>query len=227
VPQSNVTNKQIQSITLPNGEISLFLINSNEILKLEHFKNEKNSLFIGDYITSATLYFTTPFDILFLFIPLLGLKYEKVSDLLYEKQLDFLNLDSLDLSPICDFIEDPDDQSELLFRLNDKKVIGWIKKKIDLILSKFDELDIVKHVVTRIQFTIGLFKELLHEKWIQLLLAEYNVNEETRYFNDPINNSIIKPIKDSITKPIKDSKKRSITVSRNKKITEFFKKVKK
>ncbi|KAF9139785.1 Ribonuclease H2 subunit B [Linnemannia schmuckeri] len=116
------------------------------------------SWFVGDTIQSdGALYLITPFDPVFMLIPILDTMRQKTADaegrfLMLEgifgscsdqypslrHLADLKNIDKY-LALVCD-VRDSKSASMRTFRLDDEKVMEWLKKKVDVFVSKFETI---------------------------------------------------------------------------------------
>jgi ribonuclease H2 subunit B len=138
-------------VNLPiNGTKSLFLLSKTTLFQLQRFDGSLNSWIMGDYIVEdGSMLVATPFDALYILIPALDKqksRFSELSEILFEFDPDNHDLQkmctlSLDLSPICD-INTVDDQ--LFFRLNDQKLLDWLRKRVVYLSSQLDSIECFK-----------------------------------------------------------------------------------
>jgi len=121
-----------------------FAINKNQVCELNRVTNDPSSWFINQNVErDGSIYLATPIDPIFLLIRLLEQNRKKteesegyfcdISQMLTDaKQPGFFHLlpivETIDLCLICDVNKE---HSPTLYRLNDDKVLRWLRCKVD------------------------------------------------------------------------------------------------
>ncbi|KAI1300552.1 hypothetical protein EDD11_006097 [Mortierella claussenii] len=153
--------------------------------------------------TDGSIYIITPIDPVFVFVPILDIVRQKSS----ESQGRFLTVDSIfesdqytslrhlahlhqvekHLSLVCQVQESA---SMNTFRLDDEKTMGWLKRKVELLINKFPSIPVLVDSIAyteslpeicRIeaiaQSALRLVSAYLSEEWATKLAAEYHFPE--------------------------------------------------
>ncbi|KAG9066292.1 hypothetical protein KI688_001513 [Linnemannia hyalina] len=147
------------SMLLPcpsSGLPARYVIQDGGLYEMQMVDSEGlRSWFIGDTIQSdGALYLITPYDPVFMLIPILDTMRQKTADaegkfLLLEgifgsssdqypslrHLADLKNIDKY-LALVCDVRV----AAMKTYRLNDEKVMGWLKKKVEVFVSKFESI---------------------------------------------------------------------------------------
>ncbi|KAG0321641.1 Ribonuclease H2 subunit B [Linnemannia gamsii] len=181
------------SVLLPSPSSGLptrFVIQDGGLYEMQMVDSEGlRSWFVNDTIQSdGALYLITPFDPVFMLIPILDTMRQKtaVSEgkfLMLEgifgscsdqypslrRLADLKNMDRY-LSAICDV---RDSAAMKTFRLDDEKVMVWLKKKIDILVGKFGS---IPALVESIAYTESLPEACRSEAVTQSVLKLVSVN---------------------------------------------------
>ncbi|KAF9540462.1 Ribonuclease H2 subunit B [Mortierella hygrophila] len=147
------------SMLLPcpsSGLPARYVIQDGGLYEMQMVDSEGlRSWFIGDTIQSdGALYLITPYDPVFILIPILDIMRQKTADaegkfLLLEgifgsssdqypslrHLADLKNIDKY-LALVCDVRV----AAMKTYRLDDEKVMGWLKKKVEVFVSKFESI---------------------------------------------------------------------------------------
>jgi len=197
----------ITSLTHPkNGKSARFIINSeNEILEIQRAKRVPSSYFINQQVQEdGSFFITSPIDPLYLLLPRLEQvrgKKESGEGVYVDKLQIFMSDDNpnlryvegckyCDLSIICDV---KGDEEQKCYRLNDEKVINWLRHKVDQISEKVATLPGSMQLVRSqasgyrskkdeklsndqlLNLSIGFLSEYLPPKWHSLLAESYSI----------------------------------------------------
>ncbi|KAI8907643.1 hypothetical protein PhCBS80983_g02820 [Powellomyces hirtus] len=249
------------------GELVYFMLRPQEpcLLELQQVDgNERTSWFIDNTVQKdGSIYAFSPFDPLLLVLPILDARRRKtpetagsflsLEDLLHiEEHSEIARLTAIAALPakldsICDITSPAPDMQ--FFRLNDEKVVAWLRAKCDLIVRKFDTYTLLqslrsgekllkeKQVLeSRRHVAIRLLGDYLPPSWIVLLKDSYGLKEapvsEYVYFENvvkrPLANSNAEQQSVAAVKKAKLNHGQRALAKANKEgmksITSFFKK---
>ncbi|CAG8637152.1 28596_t:CDS:10 [Dentiscutata erythropus] len=251
-PKCQEGSGNIISITLPRPRTGLparYVLqdgNLYEALCVDY--EQQKSWFVKDTIEKdGSIVFFTQFDPIFLLIPILDNCRKKNSEfqglfLSFDDILDNPEYPSLTrLSSINNILLYMDwicDSKELLdnkvYRLNDEKVMNWLKKKVTNILPKFDNdkyksfkkinqqlddeiVDEEHRHEHRLKYTLEIVMEYLPNYWVEQLKKEYNFEELGTWDNSTVvymsaistDNRVKQPVEKDTSSTVK---KRKLTV---------------
>ncbi|CAG8465225.1 7756_t:CDS:10 [Paraglomus brasilianum] len=202
------SNESLLSIRLPHprtGQAVRYILQDQTLLEIRKLDCEsQRSWFIGSTVQSdGSLFCLTPIDPLFVLIPILDTCRRKTSDsnglfIPLEDILDGEQYPSLPKLSVLNNIEkyvgwvcdcQVMNSGKVVFRLNDEKVMAWLKLKISHILSNFDSFNSLKQLIQhmnndsiddrlqkeiRLKATIEIVMEYLPLLWRERLMAVYN-----------------------------------------------------
>ena len=141
---------QFSVLPLANGSNALFVVTGSGLFQLQKFNSDLNSWAIGDYIVmDGTLMVATPYEPLFLLLPALVKQTERFTtlyDVLYAFDAEhtaLLNLSNIkvDLAMVCDVLENDDEPLQPYCKLNEDKLMKWLKKKVDRLAVHLDSME--------------------------------------------------------------------------------------
>ncbi|CAG8648079.1 3814_t:CDS:2, partial [Acaulospora morrowiae] len=263
--QENTEN--IVSIRLPHPRTGLparYIIQEGELLEVQRVDcGSRKSWFIEDTVhKDGSFLFFTRIDPLFLMLPILDVCRRKNSesqgffhtleDMLFNQ--DFPSMTRLssvnNISTYLEWICDSQDlnQENKVYRLNDDKLMNWLKTKVTNILSNFDEHKALKQLSEQLDNSTvddrhiqEVIMEYLPNYWTEQLKKEYTFDELGKWSSQGIVymtevSSVYRENRQQIEKEIKQSvKKRKLTHGQSslakanktgmKKMTSFFTKV--
>ncbi|KAF9998391.1 Ribonuclease H2 subunit B [Entomortierella chlamydospora] len=196
------------SMLLPNpssGLPSRYVIQGGELYEMQMVDSEDlRSWFVRDTIQSdGSLYFITPIDPVFMFIPILDIvrqrtsesegRFLSIQDIFESDQYTSMrNLSQLSkveqyLALVCDV---QDSVTVKTFRVDDSRVMDWLKRKMEALVSKFES---VTALVDSIAYTeslpaacrseaitqsaLRLVSAYLSDSWAAKLASEYKFPE--------------------------------------------------
>ncbi|KAF9918129.1 Ribonuclease H2 subunit B [Linnemannia zychae] len=143
-----------------SGLPARFVIQDGKLYEMQMIDSEGlRSWFIGETIQSdGALYLITPFDPVFMFIPILDIMRQKTSSYdgkylmlegifgssndQYPSMRHLADLKDVDryLSLVCDVRDSTSSGAMKTFRLDDEKVMEWLKRKMETFVSKFETI---------------------------------------------------------------------------------------
>ncbi|KAF9937880.1 Ribonuclease H2 subunit B [Mortierella alpina] len=207
-PQVPAGSQDPISILLPNpssGLPSRYVIQDGQLYELQASDSEGlRSWFIEDTIQSdGSLYLITPMDPVFMFIPILDIMRQKTQNtegrfLILEdifesdqyaslRQLTQLQHIERDLRLVC---EVRDSSALKTFRLDDAKVMSWLKRKVDALVNKFEMVPALRNSIAYTealpeacrseaitQASLRIVSAYLSDSWATELSAEYQFPE--------------------------------------------------
>ncbi|CAO3570107.1 unnamed protein product [Mortierella alpina] len=196
------------SILLPNpssGLPSRYVIQDGQLFELQASDSEGlRSWFIEDTIQSdGSLYLITPIDPVFMFIPILDIMRQKthsaegrylILEDIFEsdqyaslRQLTQLRHTERDLRLVC---EVRDSSALKTFRLDDAKVMSWLKRKVEALVNKFEMVPALRNSIAYTealpetcrseaitQASLRIVSAYLSDSWATELSAEYQFPE--------------------------------------------------
>ncbi|KAI9591534.1 ribonuclease H2, subunit B [Syncephalis fuscata] len=214
-------SSDLLAITLPHprtGIIVQYVCDATQLLEIQHVNpdNIPASWFIDNTVQKdGSLLLFTPVDVLFILLPILIQCRRQTGDSLgvYCSQQDILeavangqgsvlnSLPQLDQS-LCQICDTQDVSGyTTVYRLNDQRVITWLKHKIDRIVQHFDNFTTLiqmersylnvnnnqtasctpsdtdeERQALRIWLSMTLIDDYLSDKWRTLLRAAYNLS---------------------------------------------------
>ncbi|CAG8524727.1 5349_t:CDS:10 [Paraglomus occultum] len=212
-------SESLLSIRLPHprtGQAVRYILQDQTLLEIRKVDcGSQRSWFIGNTVQSdGSLFCLTPIDPLFVLVPILDTCRRKTSDsnglfISLEDILDGEQYPSLPklsaLNNIEKYLEWVCDcqvmnSGKVVFRLNDEKVMNWLKAKISHILSNFDSFNSLKQLIQhmnndsiddrlrkeiRLKATIEIVMEYLPPLWRERLMAVYNFDALGRLEDEP------------------------------------------
>ncbi len=126
---------------------------------------------------------------------------------------------------------DQENDQELYYRLNQDKLVLWLKSKVDNLLDKFESLEALKNFKMenkeeRIKICLGILSDILSEDLIAMMCKEYSISSlkeasNILYFSDMIKRKE-KDDKENVSKKPKVVKTVKANITGMKTITSFF-----
>jgi len=192
-------------ISLPHPKrntFAKFIVFNDKLLEIQRMIEDPSSWFIDNTVQQdGSLYIASPIDPLFLLINLLeenrrktesheGYFCELTQILSHSKCTGFLQLNNIykdvDLSLICDIR----DGNEPLYRLNDEKLIQWLRCKVKKLIEKIEvspsiipaaqavtfrskEKKLTKEEI--LHFSLGLISEYIDSKTLENLSSSFGI----------------------------------------------------
>ncbi|KAF2073341.1 hypothetical protein CYY_005359 [Polysphondylium violaceum] len=253
---SNILNYNIISLPHPKtNTLCRYITLNKQLLELSKFHNKPSSWFIDNSVRyDGSFYVTTPIDPLYLIIPFLEKMAKQnpktkeimycelstmINDPIYSHLTKAIEYSHKELDLICDFT---DLLGTKLYRLNDKKVLIWLRCKVKLLLSYLKEsgTNIFKTAANNSSnsnkqdvsddiyktMAIGFIEEYVSDKYILSLKQSFGLEKDKP--TSSMKNLIYtekeepEPIASKPAKPsAKKSKKKPAAAQANK-ISHFF-----
>ncbi|KAG9284636.1 hypothetical protein G9A89_004678 [Geosiphon pyriformis] len=208
---------ELLSISLPHPQTGVptrfFMQNGNLYeMQLVDCGGERSWFIENNVQQDGTLYLTTIIDPIFVLLPILDSRRKKTT----ESEGKYLELDEIlesyeypalsklrSLKNIETFIEwicDIQDYKfrDKVYRLNDVKVIEWLKAKISSLVTRFDDFDSLDKLIKlgegdslnielkkdlKVRSAIEILSEYLTSSWLKMLTEHYNF-ERIEVFED-------------------------------------------
>ncbi|RHZ75290.1 hypothetical protein Glove_216g70 [Diversispora epigaea] len=273
-PKSQENEENFISISLPHPRTGLparYIIQDGDLFEAQRVDcSSQNSWFIKDIIQKdGSMILFTRIDPLFLMIPFLENSRRKNLEsqgffLTLEDILDNIDYPSttrlLTINNMLTYMEWICDGKDInldskVYRLNDDKMMKWLKGKVTNLLSKFDQHKSLRKLAEqldnetihdqhrqelRTKFILEVIMEYLPNYWIEQLKKEYKFDELGKWSNQEIfymtdntsKYSENKKIEVEVKQPVK---KRKLTLGQTtlakanktgmKKLTSFFSKI--
>ncbi|KAF9287205.1 hypothetical protein BGZ68_002097 [Mortierella alpina] len=191
-PQVPAGSQDPVSILLPNpssGLPSRYVIQDGQLYELQASDSEGlRSWFIEDTVQSdGSLYLITPMDPVFMFIPILDIMRKKtqgtegrfliLEDIFesdqYASLRQLIQLQHIEryLRLVC---EVRDSSALKTFRLEDAKVMSWLKRKVEVLVNKFEMVPALRNSIA---YTESLPEACRSDSWATELSAKYQFPE--------------------------------------------------
>ncbi|CAA7401003.1 unnamed protein product [Spirodela intermedia] len=181
-----------------SGTPTCYIFGNESLQELHWFKQAYGSWFIGDYVSEdASLFISTPFDPIFLFLPVFeearmkkshdqGM-FRELNEILFVdgypgyQHLLSIAKDSIEL--ICEVKEIG---ASKFFRLDDSKVLAWLCCKISNLKATLLTLDrnfAAREEAETLNDAVSLLGEYINDAWLKTLCDHMNRGETPPTFS--------------------------------------------
>lgn len=185
------------------GSATSYVFKDGALQELQWFKQPYGSFFLGDYVCeNDSLYIATPVDPIFIFLPLFSdARMKKGNDKGMFRQLDeilyvegypayqwLVSVAENSMQLVCEVKEIG---SSKFFRLDDSKVLSWLRLKVLHLKASLIELDgnyAVQAEKETFKDSVSIMGEYLKDDpWLSLLCSHLQLELQEVHHKAPIN----------------------------------------